>query len=472
VYAIIHVITPQEREMINPAIFRQYDIRGVWGKDLYAEVVELIGKGFAAYLLKSINKEQARISIGRDARLHSFAIRESLINGLTSSGIDVVDLGVCPTPLQYYSIHSLSLDGGIMITGSHNPPEFNGFKLSVGKTTIFGDAIQDIRKMIDSGNFRNGSGGVEEYPVIDDYFNFIKDKFESLSGLRVVIDAGNGTGGLVAPKIMRALGAEVIELYCEPDGNFPNHHPDPTVEKYLSDLIAKVKEEKAHVGIGYDGDADRIGAVDEDGNIIWGDRLMIIFSRDILKDNPGAEIIGEVKCSQTLYDDIAAHGGIPVMWKTGHSLIKEKLKKEHALLAGEMSGHLFFAHRYLGYDDAIYASLRLLEIIKKAGSPYSTKALLHDVPQTIATPEIRFDCPDEIKFIIAEKAQQAFNEYPSITIDGIRIQFDDGWALIRASNTQPVLVLRFEAQSEKRLTEIRGLVETRLNSIIEEYGRK
>jgi phosphomannomutase/phosphoglucomutase len=457
--------------MIHPAIFRQYDIRGVWEKDLYAEAIELIGKGFAAYLLKSINKERARISVGRDARLHSPAIRESLVKGLTSSGIDVVDLGVCPTPLQYYSIHSLSLDGGIMITGSHNPPEFNGFKLSVGKSTIFGDAIQDIRKIIDNGDFRNGSGGVEEYPVIDNYLNFLKDKFASLSGIKVVIDAGNGTGGLVAPKIMRALGAEVTELFCEPDGNFPNHHPDPTVEKYLSDLIAKVKEVGAHVGIGYDGDADRIGAIDEDGNIIWGDKLMIIFSRDILKDNPGAKIIGEVKCSQTLYDDIAAHGGTPVMWKTGHSLIKEKLKKEHALLAGEMSGHLFFAHRYFGYDDAIYASLRLLEIMKKAGAPYSTKALLHDVPKTVATPEIRFDCPDEIKFVIAEKAQQAFNEYPSITIDGIRIQFDDGWALIRASNTQPVLVLRFEAQSEKRLTEIRKLVETRLNSIIKEYGR-
>jgi len=457
--------------MINPTIFRQYDIRGIWEKDLHAEVIELIGKGYASYLLKCLNKKRAKISVGRDARLHSPAIRESLVKGLTSSGIDVIDLGVCPTPLQYYSIHKLSLDGGIMITGSHNPPEFNGFKLSVGKTTIFGDAIQDIRKIIDEGDFRNGSGGVEEYPVIDDYLDFLKDKFESLSGLKVVVDAGNGTGGLVAPKIMRTLGAEVFELYCEPDGRFPNHHPDPTVEKYLTDLIAKVKEVKAHVGVGYDGDADRIGAIDEDGNIIWGDKLMIIFSRDILRDNPGAKIIGEVKCSQTLYDDIAAHGGTPIMWKTGHSLIKEKLKNEHALLAGEMSGHLFFAHRYFGYDDAIYASLRLLEIIKKAGAPYSTKALLQDVPHTISTPEIRFDCPDEIKFTIAEKAQQAFNEYPSITIDGIRIQFDDGWALIRASNTQPVLVLRFEAQSEKRLAEIRSFVEERLNRIIEENKR-
>ncbi|MBI4709939.1 MAG: phosphomannomutase/phosphoglucomutase, partial [Nitrospirae bacterium] len=290
----------------------------------------------------------------------------------------------------------------------------------------------------------------------------------SLSGIKVVVDAGNGTGGLVAPKLLKLLGAEVVELYCEPDGRFPNHHPDPVVEKNIADLIAKVKKTKAHAGIGYDGDADRIGAVDEEGEVIWGDRLMIIFARDILKENKGAKIIGEVKCSQTLYDDIAAHGGVPIMWKTGHSLIKEKLKKEHALLAGEMSGHLFFADRYFGYDDAIYASLRLLEIIKKAGQPYSTKALLKDAPRMTSTPEIRFDCPDEIKFKIVDKAVEAFREYPSVTIDGIRIKFDGGWALIRASNTQPALVLRFEAGDEKRLKEIKSVVEERLNKIIKE----
>jgi phosphomannomutase/phosphoglucomutase len=405
-----------------------------------------------------------------DTRLHSPAIRDSLIKGLTESGINVTDLGVCPTPLQYFTLHELALDGGIMITGSHNPPEFNGFKLSVGKRTIFGEAIQEIRKIIDSGDLKTGSGSVDSYDVIKNYISCVKGKFESLSGIKVVVDAGNGTGGLVAPELMRALGAEVVELYCEPDGNFPNHHPDPTLTESLQDLIAKVREEKAHAGIGYDGDADRIGVVDEEGNIIWGDSLMIIFSRDILKESPGAKIIGEVKCSQTMYDDIAAHGGVPIMWKTGHSLIKEKMKKEEALLAGEMSGHLFFKHRYFGYDDAIYASLRLMEIIKKAGEPYSTKSLLQDVPEVIATPEIRFDCPDDIKFGIVEKAQNAFNEYESITIDGIRIKFDDGWALIRASNTQPVLVLRFEAPNESRLNEIRSFVEERLNSIMDEYN--
>jgi phosphomannomutase/phosphoglucomutase len=458
--------------MINPVIFRQYDIRGIWEKDLTPEAVELLGRGFASYLLKSIKRNSARISIGWDSRLHSPAIRDFLIKGLTESGIDVIDLGMCPTPLQYYSLHKLPVDGGVMITGSHNPPEFNGFKLSVGKGTIFGDAIQDIKKIIDANEFKSGNGTVEEYPVIDDYVNFVKDKFESLSGIKVVIDAGNGTGGLVAPKIMKSLGAEVVELYCEPDGRFPNHHPDPTLEESLSELIKRVKVEKAHAGIGYDGDADRIGVVDETGNIIWGDKLMIIFAREILKDNPGAKIIGEVKCSQTLFDDIAAHGGTPIMWKTGHSLIKEKMKKEEALLAGEMSGHLFFKHRYLGYDDAIYASMRLLEIIKKAGEPYSTKNLLKDVPDVIATPEIRFDCPDEIKFGIVEKAKNAFNEHESITIDGIRIKFDDGWALIRASNTQPVLVLRFEAADKTRLDEIKGFVEGRLHKIIEEYKGK
>ena len=454
--------------MINPAIFRQYDIRGIWGKDLTPEVVELIGKGFASYLLKNLNKDKAKVSIGWDARLHSPAIRDSLIKGLTGSGLDVIDLGMCPTPLQYYTLHQLPVDGGVMITGSHNPPEFNGFKISVGKSTIFGGAIQDIRKIIDEGEFKSGSGTVEGYAVIDSYTDYLKDKFDSLSGLKVVVDAGNGVGGVVAPKIMRAFGAEVIELFCEPDGNFPNHHLDPTLVESLQPLISKVREEKAHAGIGYDGDADRIGVVDEEGNIIWGDSLMIIFSRDILKDNPGAKIIGEVKCSQTLYDDIASHGGVPIMWKTGHSLIKEKMKQEEALLAGEMSGHLFFKHRYFGYDDAIYASLRLMEIIKRAGEPYSTKALLKDVPDVIATPEIRFDCPDDIKFKIVEKAQTAFDEYESITIDGIRIKFDDGWALIRASNTQPVLVLRFEAQTESRLNEIRSFVEGRLNRIMKE----
>ena len=456
------------KNMINPAIFRQYDIRGIWEKDLTPDIVETLGKAFASYLLGSIKKDKARVSIARDVRTHSPIIRDSLIKGLNGSGIDVVDVGVCPTPLQYYSLFKLPVDGGVMITGSHNPPEFNGFKMSVGRETLHGEEIQEIRKIIEAGDFMTGSGTVEEYPIIDDYIDLLKGKFQSLSGIKAVIDSGNGTGGLVAPKLLRALGADVIELYSEPDGTFPNHHPDPTVEKNIADMIARVKETKAHVGIAYDGDADRIGVVDEDGEIIWGDRLMIIFSRDILKDNAGAKIIGEVKCSQTLYDDIASNGGVPIMWKTGHSLIKGKLKEEGALLAGEMSGHIFFADRYFGYDDAVYASLRLLEVIKKAGEPYSTKALLKGAPVMASTPEIRFECPDEVKFRIVDKVREKFKDYPSVTIDGIRIKFDDGWALIRASNTQPALVMRFEAKDEKRLSEIRSCVESGLKKIMEE----
>ncbi len=456
--------------MLNPAIFRQYDIRGIWEKDLTEETAELIGKAFASYLLKSVNKDRAKVTVGRDARLHSPVIRDSLIKGLNSSGLDVIDLGVCPTPLQYYSLFKLPVDGGIMITGSHNPSEFNGFKLSVGRETLFGDSIQALWKILEAKDFKSGQGAVENYPVIDDYIDFLKNKFQDMSGLKIVIDAGNGTAGLVVPKILKALNAEVIELYCEPDGRFPNHHPDPVVEKNVADLITKVKETGSHAGIGYDGDADRLGVVDEEGGIIWGDRLMIIFSRAVLKEHPGSMIIGEVKCSQTLYDDIASHGGVPVMWKTGHSLIKEKLKKEKALLAGEMSGHMFFADKYFGYDDAIYASLRLLEIIKRTGKPYSTKSLLKDAPIMVSTPEIRFDCSDEVKFEIVEEAKKEFNEYPSVTIDGIRIKFDDGWALIRASNTQPALVLRFEAKDKQSLDGIRDLVEKKLKHIIEEGG--
>ncbi len=454
--------------MINPSIFRQYDIRGVWKEDLTEETAGLIGKAFASYLLRNINKDKARITVGRDVRLHSSVIRDNLINGLNSSGIDVIDIGICPTPLQYYSLFKLPVDGGIMITGSHNPPEFNGFKLSIGRETLFSEDIQSIKKIIEKNDFKSGKGSTEFCDLTDDYIDFLRGSFKSLSGLRVVIDAGNGSAGIIAPAILKGLGAEVFELYCNPDGRFPNHHPDPADEKNMMDLISKVKEKKAHAGIGFDGDADRMGVVDEEGEIVRGDMLMIIFSRDILKEHAGAKIIGEVKCSQTLYDDIALHGGIPVMWKTGHSLIKRKLKEERALLAGEMSGHMFFSDRYFGYDDAIYAAVRLLEIIKKGGESCSIRSLLKDVPVTASTPEIRLECPDEVKFKIVEKAKEAFKEYPAVTIDGIRIKFNDGWALIRASNTQPALVLRYEAKDKKSLKKLRNLVEKRLNGIIKE----
>ncbi len=454
--------------MVEPRIFREYDIRGVWGKDLNNEAVDAIGRAFAVYLKDKTGSETPTISIGYDARKSSPEILDTLKGALNSSGVNVIDIGMCPTPLQYFSLHQMDVQGGIMITGSHNPPEFNGLKLSVGKETLHGEAIQDIRKLIESGRKTVGSGASGKHEIIPEYIEYMKEKFRDpgFGGVRVVVDSGNGTGGIVGPGLMRDLGAEVMELYSEPDGNFPNHHPDPVVLENLKDLIARVRETGAHVGIGYDGDSDRIGVVDEDGDVVWGDRLMIIFSRDILKDNPGATVIGEVKCSQTLFDDIKARGGNPIMWKTGHSLIKKKMKDEGALLAGEMSGHIFFSHRYLGFDDAIYAGLRLVEIIKRAGEPYSVKRLLEGVPEMVSTPEIRIECPDEKKFEVAEKMKEAFKDYPVVDIDGVRVNFPEGWGLLRASNTQPALVMRFEARDEASLKKIRETVEGELRKII------
>ncbi len=402
-------------------------------------------------------------------------MRQAVLKGLLSCGLDVVDIGVCPTPLLYYAIFTLPVGGGVMITASHNPPEYNGFKLCLGKDSMHGDAIQALKDDIDKGQFVTGHGTVSEHPIIPDYMAYIKKSFAHVKAgaLKVVVDCGNGMGGLVGPDALRLLGCRVTGMYEDVDGRFPNHDPDPTVEGNLQDLITKVRETKADVGIAYDGDADRIGAVDEHGNILWGDRLLVLYARDILKDKPGSTVISEVKASQSLYDDIQRRGGRPIMWKTGHSLIKAKMKTEHAVLAGEMSGHMFFADRYFGYDDAIYASCRLIEILAKSGQPLS--ALLADLPVTSVTPEIRVDCPDAVKFDLVKKVQARFMERAKsgnaapglkirevITIDGIRVIFEDGWGLIRASNTQPALVLRFEASSPDRLTAIRTLIETEL----------
>jgi len=461
--------------MLNPAIFRQYDIRGIWGKDLTEEVIERIGRAFAVYLRSILKKGKIKVSIGRDVRLSSSVMLEALSRGLLDSGIDIIDIGVCPTPLQYFSLFHLPIDGGVMITGSHNPPEFNGMKLSVGKETLYGEKIQDVRRVSVEGNFIKGKGRAEIYEIIPKYIEYLKNSFPSLKGIKVVIDAGNGTAGLVAPQVMKNLGCDVIELYCDPDGNFPNHHPDPVVMDNIKDLIATVVSSGANVGIGYDGDADRIGVVTEKGEVVWGDRLMIIFARDIIESQRSKGIlekptfVGEVKCSQVMYDEIARLGGNPIMWKAGHSLIKHKMKETGALLGGEMSGHIFFADRYFGYDDAVYAGLRLLEILSKNGEPYSIERLLRDIPKSVSTPEIRFECPDDIKFKVVEKAKEAFKEYPVNNIDGIRINFDKGWGLIRASNTQPALVLRFEAKDEDSLREIKGLVEGKLDSVMAEF---
>ncbi len=445
--------------MINPYIFREYDIRGVVDQDLTDEVVEQIGKGFSTYITEQGAKS---VSVGGDVRLSTNRFLKQLIKGLTSSGIDVINIGQVPTPVQYFSMHELNVDAGIMITGSHNPPEFNGFKLSLFNAPVFGTEIQKIKEIINSNKFITGSGTTKELDLKEKYKNYLKNNINIKKQLKVVIDSGNGAGSLVAHDLFKELGVETIDLFDTPDGNFPNHHPDPTVEKNIQVLIKTVKETNADVGIGYDGDADRIGVVDEKGNIIWGDKLMILFSREILKQNPGANIIFEVKCSQALPEMIEKFGGTPVMWKTGHSILKKKMKELNSPFAGEMSGHLFFADRYFGYDDAIYASARLVELLSNTDKKLSE--LLSDVPKYFSTPEIRVETEsDEIKFEIAEKAKKYFSDnYQVNDIDGVRILFGDGWGLVRASNTQPVLVLRFEARTEERLNELKNLVINKL----------
>jgi phosphomannomutase/phosphoglucomutase len=353
----------------------------------------------------------------------------------------------------------------MVVTGSHNPPEFNGFKVSVGKSTIFGEEIQNLRRLIEKGKFVAGKGNLYKGEIIRPYQDHIKKNIHIEKKLKVVIDAGNGTAGVVAGPLLRGLGCELEELYCEVDGRFPNHFPDPTIPENLRVLIDRVKKTRADVGIGYDGDADRIGVVDDRGNIIWGDQLMILFSREILKDKKGATFVAEVKCSQNLFDDIQKHGGKAMMWRTGHSLIKEKMKEEKAALGGEMSGHIFFADRYFGYDDAIYASCRLIELLSKTDKKLSR--LLSDVPKTFLTPEIRVDCSDEIKFKVVEAVKEALRKnYPVIDVDGVRVKLEDGWGLVRASNTQPALVLRFEALTQDRLNEIKDLVEKKVREAV------
>ncbi len=456
------------------ALFREYDIRGIVGQELTEDVAELIGRAFATL---AGQKGMKTVSVGRDGRASSPALRDRLVKGLTAGGVNVLDIGVCPTPVLYFSLFNLPVDGGVMITGSHNASEYNGFKLCVGKEALHGEEIQHLREVMEAGQYSSGAGTVSTRPLIPEYLAYLKKGFASVKadGLHVVIDCGNGAASLAAQEALEQLGCRVTCLYCELDGRFPNHHPDPTVVDNLQDLIAAVKKAGADVGIGYDGDADRIGAVDEQGNILWGDRLMVLYSRDILASRPGSTIISEVKASQVLYDDVAKRGGRPIMWKTGHSLIKAKMKTETAVLAGEMSGHMFFADRYFGYDDAIYASCRLVEILAKSGQPLSS--LLADLPATSVTPEIRVDCPDNLKFELVKRVQARLLEKAAsrsaqesglrirdvITIDGIRVIVEDGWGLIRASNTQPALVLRFEASSPARLAAIRSLIESELD---------
>ncbi len=456
---------------INPTIFREYDIRGVVGSDLTADVAEAIARAYAVYLRRAgsslptrdkAGEGDIRVVVGCDNRESSPWIRDAVVHGLVASGCHVVDIGTVITPSFYFARVHYGIDGGVMITASHNPPEFNGFKLAHEFGTIYGEEIQEVRRLAERGEQVVGSGSVEHRDVASVYRAMLQEKIRlGPRRLHVVLDCGNGTASLVAPQVLEEWGVEVTCLYCDSDPRFPHHHPDPVQPDNLKDLIAAVQRTRADVGIGLDGDGDRIGVVDEHGAIIWGDTLMILFWREILPKHPDTVGIVEVKCSQALYEEIARLGGRPMFYKTGHSLIKAKMKEVNAVFTGEMSGHMFFADEYYGYDDAVYAAGRLLRILTKTDKKLSE--MLADVPRYYNTPEIRVDCPDELKFEIVRKVTAEFkHRYEVIDVDGARVLFGDGWGLIRASNTQPVLVLRAEAKTPEALARIQQTLEDAL----------
>ncbi len=441
--------------MLKPTIFREYDIRGIADQELTSEGIEGLGRAIGTL----IGREKGRrVNVARDCRLSSDRLRNAVVAGLVASGCEVTDLGIVPTPLLYYASFHLHAGGGVMITGSHNPPEYNGFKVMCGTSTIHGEEIQRVRAMLEAGDLASGSGAVKTYDITTPYVDEITRQFDLQRRVKVVVDTGNGTAGPALHRLLERVNCEAIELFFEMDGRFPNHHPDPTVPKNLEALVRTVAESGAELGIAIDGDGDRIGAVDEKGNVVWGDQLLAIYGREILTRKPGATFISEVKASQVMYDYLNARGGRALMWKTGHSLIKAKMQEEKAELGGEMSGHMFFADRYYGFDDALYAALRLIELVDRAGGPLST--LLADLPRTVSTPEIRVDCPEEAKFALVDRVKETFRKtHPIIDVDGVRVLFDEGWGLARASNTQPVIVLRFEAKNQELLDQYRQEVE-------------
>jgi phosphomannomutase/phosphoglucomutase len=447
--------------VLKPTIFREYDIRGIADTELPSPDIEALGRAIGTYLKREAG---SNISLGRDCRLSSPRLRDALLKGLIAAGCHVTDVGVVPTPLLYYSVVHLKTHGAVMITGSHNPAEYNGFKVVCGAGTIHGEEIQSIRKLIESGKLDSGEGSVKEYDIVTPYVDEIASKFHFSRRVKVVVDAGNGTAGPAMHRLLNKLNCEPVELFFDMDGRFPNHHPDPTVERNLSQLVQAVKANGAELGIAFDGDADRIGAVDENGKVVWGDYLLLIYAREVLSRKPGSTFIGEVKCSQVLYDELKKLGGNPIMYKTGHSLIKAEMKKQHAELAGEMSGHIFFADGYYGYDDALYAACRLLDIVANSGKPLSAQTA--GLPELVSTPEIRIDTPDEIKFdVVARVAEHFRKRYPTLDIDGVRVLFPKGWGLVRASNTQPVLVMRFEAENDELLRQYRKEVEDAVASV-------
>ena len=447
-------------------VFREYDIRGVADRDLTDELTTRIGWGLARMLRpERPDSPHPRVVVCRDCRRSGPRLFEALVHGLVQAGAEVIDIGVGPTPLMYFGVHHLDADGGVMITGSHNPGDENGFKIMKGKGSFFGEDIQKLRERVESATDPIGpKGSLQTCPLDEAYLEELRRRVKlDPKGLSVVIDAGNGSAGPLGLRALRGTGLAPIALFCDMNGAFPNHHPDPTVPKNLEQLIATVKQHDARVGIAWDGDGDRMGVVDRTGEIVWGDRLLALFARSVLRDRKGATVIGEVKCSQSTYDDIAKHGGRPIMWKTGHSLIKTKMKEEGALLAGEMSGHFFFADRYFGFDDGIYAALRLLEILAREGK--TVCELLLDLPKGVSTPEIRVPCPDALKLAVVEGVRDRLRGSGELTeIDGVRITYSDGaWGLARASNTGPIIVVRFEAPTEARLAEVRKQVESALD---------
>jgi phosphomannomutase/phosphoglucomutase len=448
---------------LSPTIFKAYDIRGIMDQTLNADVARLIGQAFGSEM-RAIGEDV--VVIGRDGRLSGPELIEALTEGLLSTGIDVIDLGMVATPMVYFAANHV-LDGrnpksGIMITGSHNPPNYNGFKMVLGTAAIYGEQIQDLYKRIEAKQFATGQGKRSTFDILPMYLERIVSDIKLARPMKIAIDCGNGVGGAFAGKLFRALGCEVEELFCEVDGHFPNHHPDPAHIENLQDLIHNVRSTDNELGLAFDGDADRLGVVTKDGQVIFPDRQMMLFAKDVLSRNPGGQIIYDVKCTRNLATFVKAHGGQPLMWKTGHSLVKAKLKETGAPLAGEMSGHIFFKDRWFGFDDGLYTGARLLEILSKEKNPSDT---LNDLPNAICTPELQLPCAEGEPFALLEtiKANAKFPTSESInTIDGVRVEYADGFGLARPSNTTPVVVMRFEADSDAAIARIQAEFKTAL----------
>ncbi|HLL82758.1 MAG TPA: phosphomannomutase/phosphoglucomutase [Longimicrobium sp.] len=446
--------------MANPHIFRQYDIRGVVGPDVTVEVAEQIGRAFASLAVRRLGKPRPTLALGRDNRLTSEDLAAGVRRGMVAAGAHVVDVGLVPTPVHSFAVYHGEHDGGLQVTGSHNPPQYNGFKMTLGGS-IYGDSIQEVRRMIEESDYESGEGSVENREVMDEYVRYIAERFTIGRKLKVVVDCGNGTGSIVAERLLTALGGnvEVIPIFCESDGTFPNHHPDPVVDKNLVDIIARVKAEGADLGVAFDGDADRIGAIDDRGEIVRGDTLLLLYGLDLIqRRGPGQKVVFDVKCSQLLPEMLEKAGGVPVMNATGHSLIKKRMKEEGSLLSGELSGHIMFGDNYFGYDDALYGAVLLIDIVARQGRPLSE--WIAEFPVFVSTAELRYPATEETKFAIVERATAHFRkDHEVIDVDGARVLFGDGWGLIRASNTEPVLVARYEAKTPERLEQIRSEME-------------